>query len=488
MIQVRDLHKSYPTRFGSKVVLEDVNFELAKGERLGILGRNGAGKSTMIRLVSGAERPTSGRIERTMSVSWPLAFGGAFQPQLTGIDNIRFITKIYDQDFDQNLAFVEDFAELGAYLREPVRSYSSGMRARLAFAISMIIEFDCFLIDEIGAVGDARFHDRCNYELFEMRRDRAMIIISHDAGYLRDHCNRWAILHEGKLSQFNDFELAYSTYKELIDADTRARPVPVNFTNRAWTIDSTQRAALTDERFRALVQQGDWARDQREWSRAGEEYKNALAMYPFQRSYWTQLGHMEKEMGEFAKAEIAYRTAVALGEPLADVEQHAQFVIERQGDLDTAPPIRLPVPGAAANQPPSRPDFDVLTWLMCNKADHTDSAVLHQLRHNETLDALGVDMVTDPAFVPLRRSEDRSMPGSEFDVQVDQVCALVGAVLSKASRTELVENTAGHIDLVDVFLSANAFADWPLTRAALAFRYPQHGAPTHGRPNDHRIN
>ncbi|MDF1835712.1 MAG: ATP-binding cassette domain-containing protein, partial [Alteraurantiacibacter sp. bin_em_oilr2.035] len=113
MIRVRDLNKSYPTRFGTKTVLDGVNFELAMGERLGILGRNGAGKSTMIRLVSGAERPTSGVIERDMSVSWPLAFGGAFQPQLTGIDNIRFITSIYNQDFDRNLEFVEDFAELG---------------------------------------------------------------------------------------------------------------------------------------------------------------------------------------------------------------------------------------------------------------------------------------------------------------------------------------------------------------------------------------
>ena len=97
-----------------------------------------------------------------MSVSWPLAFGGAFQHNLTGVDNVRFISRIYEQDIEENLAFVEDFAELGQYLQEPVRTYSSGMRARLAFAISMIIEFDCFLIDEIGAVGDARFHDRCN--------------------------------------------------------------------------------------------------------------------------------------------------------------------------------------------------------------------------------------------------------------------------------------------------------------------------------------
>ena len=216
MIDVRDLHKNYPTRFGEKVVLDGIDFCLEKGERLGILGQNGAGKSTMVRLISGAEKPTSGTIDRSMSVSWPLAFGGAFQPQLTGIDNVRFVTSIYNQDFESNLEFVEDFAELGPYLREPVHSYSSGMRARLAFAMSMIIEFDCFLIDEISAVGDARFHDRCNYELFEKRADRAMIIVSHDAAYVRDNCNRWGVLHDGKLVQYDDFELAYADFKELI--------------------------------------------------------------------------------------------------------------------------------------------------------------------------------------------------------------------------------------------------------------------------------
>jgi ABC-type polysaccharide/polyol phosphate transport system ATPase subunit len=216
MIRVRDLKKVYKTRFGENLVFEGISFDLAMGERLGILGRNGAGKSTLVRLISGAERPTEGTIESDISISWPLAFSGAFQHQLTGIDNVRFISRIYDQDAERNIAFVEEFAELGPYLREPVITYSSGMRARLAFAISMIIEFDCFLIDEISAVGDARFHDRCNFELFEKRGDRAMIIISHDAAYVRDHCNRWGVLHDGRLVQYDDFEVAYADFKELI--------------------------------------------------------------------------------------------------------------------------------------------------------------------------------------------------------------------------------------------------------------------------------
>lgn len=216
MIRLRDVRKIYQTRFGEKLVLDGINFDLAMGERLGVLGRNGAGKSTMVRLISGAEKPTSGQITCDISVSWPLAFGGAFQTMLTGLDNVRFISRIYGQDFKSNLAFVEEFAELGPYLREPVRSYSSGMRARLAFALSMIIEFDCFLIDEIASVGDARFHDKCNFELFEKRKDRAMIIISHDAAYVRDHCSRFAVLHAGKLALYDDFEIAYADFKTLI--------------------------------------------------------------------------------------------------------------------------------------------------------------------------------------------------------------------------------------------------------------------------------
>ncbi len=215
-LKVENLRKVYKTRFGENLVLDGISFELEMGERLGILGRNGAGKSTLVRLISGAERPTSGSIASDMSISWPIAFGGAFQPNLTGLDNVRFISRIYGQDAEKNIAFVEDFAELGSYLKEEVRFYSSGMRARLAFAISMIIEFDCFLIDEIAAVGDARFHERCDDELFTKRADRAMIIVSHDAAYVRDKCNRWGVLHDSKMEYYDDFELAYADFKEYI--------------------------------------------------------------------------------------------------------------------------------------------------------------------------------------------------------------------------------------------------------------------------------
>jgi len=212
MIRLDKVNKNYLTRVGPTRVLRDVHLTVRPGERVGILGRNGAGKSTLIRIVSGAELPTSGVVERGMSVSWPLAFGGAFQGSLTGLDNLRVICRIYGVDATERIGFVEEFSELGIYLREEVKTYSSGMRARLAFAISMVIDFDCFLIDEIVAVGDARFHAKCNHELFVNRGDRAMIIVSHNAGYIREHCSRAAALVDGELHHAGSLDEAFAFY------------------------------------------------------------------------------------------------------------------------------------------------------------------------------------------------------------------------------------------------------------------------------------
>ena len=214
MIQIEHVTKNYNTRHGSVTVLDDVSLIIHPGEKVGILGRNGAGKSTVIRLISGAERPSSGKIRRDMSVSWPLAFGGAFQGTLTGLDNLRFICRVYGTSAEDKIAYVQEFSELGRYLREPVKSYSAGMRARLAFAISMVVEFDCFLIDEIVAVGDSRFHEKCRIELFEKRKDRAMIIVSHDPGYIREHCDHAAVLVKGRLTEFAQVDDAFAFYQD----------------------------------------------------------------------------------------------------------------------------------------------------------------------------------------------------------------------------------------------------------------------------------
>ncbi len=214
MIQLTNVNKIYRTQHGSIHVLRNVDLTVGPSEHVGILGRNGAGKSTLIRLVSGAEQPTAGTVSRTMSVSWPLAFGGAFQGTLTGLDNYRFICRIYGVDPAEKLEFLKDFSELGSFLREPVRTYSSGMMARLAFGISMIVEFDCFLVDEIIAVGDARFHRKCHEQLFEKRADRAMILVSHDPVFIRDRCHRASVLDEGQMVNFDNVDDAYTYYLE----------------------------------------------------------------------------------------------------------------------------------------------------------------------------------------------------------------------------------------------------------------------------------
>lgn len=215
MIVLKNIVKSYPIKGGRRNVLDDVNLTVKMGEKIGILGRNGAGKSTLIRILGGVERPTSGTIERTMNISWPLAFSGAFQGSLTGADNVRFVCRVYNVDYKKAMEIVDSFAELGKYLYEPVKVYSSGMRARLAFAISLAVDFDCYLIDEVISVGDASFHQKCQVELFEKRAHKAMIIVSHELHNIREYCDRTAILDKGKLFLFDDIEESLSIYQSL---------------------------------------------------------------------------------------------------------------------------------------------------------------------------------------------------------------------------------------------------------------------------------
>lgn len=212
MIRLSGVTKSYVTRHGRHQVLAGVDLTIGRGEKIGILGCNGAGKSTLMRVISGAELPDHGTIRRDMTVSWPLAFGGGVQGGLTGADNIRFVCRVYGIDPREVMPFIEDFSELGAFLQEPIKTYSAGMRARLAFALSMAIEFDCFLIDEVISVGDARFHAKCKHELFDRRGDRAMVIVSHEVHNIRGHCERACVLHEGRLVEFDDIDTAYAFY------------------------------------------------------------------------------------------------------------------------------------------------------------------------------------------------------------------------------------------------------------------------------------
>jgi capsular polysaccharide transport system ATP-binding protein len=215
MIRAIDLSKEYRSEGRVHRVLNRVSFTVERGEKIAVLGRNGAGKSTLLRLLGGVEVPTSGRIDQTMSLSWPLGLQGGFQGSLTGNDNLRFIARIYNKPFDYIRAYVDDFAELGKFLSEPVRTYSTGMRARFAFALSLAVDFDCYLIDEIIAAGDQRFQRRSHEELFEKRADRAMILASHIGDIVKAYCSRALVLHRGRGKLFDDLDLALDIYNSL---------------------------------------------------------------------------------------------------------------------------------------------------------------------------------------------------------------------------------------------------------------------------------
>jgi len=213
VIALHNVSKQYPMREGMRTVLQNVNLKVRPGEKLGILGRNGSGKSTLIRLIGGAEKPSSGHITRGMRVSWPLALISGFGGSLTGRDSLRLVCRIYGVEWRDKLDFVLDFTELGRYFDEPVQSYSHGMMARLAFAVSMVIDFDCFLIDEVVAVGDSTFTERCNLELFGKRGHKAMVIVSHSEAYIRQHCDHAAVLVNGQLHNFGTNEQAFAFYQ-----------------------------------------------------------------------------------------------------------------------------------------------------------------------------------------------------------------------------------------------------------------------------------
>jgi len=212
---VQNLAKTYGKHASSRRLFEDISFSLPKGGRLAVLGRNGQGKSTLIKILGGVLPQTTGSISWGMSASWPIGFGGGLQGSLTGYDNIRFISRLYNTDYNEMFERVEGFAELGPALSKPAKQYSSGMRARLVFGLSLAIEFDCYLIDELVAVGDARFQEKCNTELFEHRADRAFIMASHDMHLISRNCDQALVIESGQARMFDDIEEAIDVYTWL---------------------------------------------------------------------------------------------------------------------------------------------------------------------------------------------------------------------------------------------------------------------------------
>ena len=218
MIEFLGVSKSYPTQAGRKVILDRLTLTLRTGAKVGVLGRNGAGKSTLLGMIAGTVRPDAGSIRRHGAISWPLGFGGSFHPELTGAQNVRFVARIYGVDTDALVAYVEDFAELGEFMDMPVRSYSSGMRARLAFGMSMGIAFDWYLVDEITAVGDSRFK-RKSLAVFRSRLSQSgLLMTSHSAETIRSYCTSGLVLEHGAALFCEDVEEAIDLHERNMAA------------------------------------------------------------------------------------------------------------------------------------------------------------------------------------------------------------------------------------------------------------------------------
>jgi capsular polysaccharide transport system ATP-binding protein len=204
LVTLEDAAKAYPSPAGLRTVLEPTTATLSAARGIGILGRNGAGKSTLVRMLSGAELPDQGAIHPHVELSWPLGLSGALQGSLTGRENARFVARIYGADPEEVTAAADEFAELGADMDLPVGAYSSGMKARLGFGLSLALDFGCYLIDESLGVGDRRFQEKSRRELNARLATARAIVVSHNPSTLLEFCDRGALLSGGRLELFDD--------------------------------------------------------------------------------------------------------------------------------------------------------------------------------------------------------------------------------------------------------------------------------------------
>jgi capsular polysaccharide transport system ATP-binding protein len=218
MIELRNVHKTFVLNGRRKVVADSISAVFPRGKAIAILGRNGAGKSSLLKMISGSMDPDSGEVVVHGTVSWPVGFAGSFHPELTGLQNTRFIARVYGVDTDELTRFVADFAELGPHFELPVRSYSSGMKSRLAFGVSMGIRFDTYLVDEVTAVGDASFRSKSE-RLFKQRLDESgAVMVTHAPGQVRRLCDHAGVLENGELHMYDDVEDALAHHKSLMQA------------------------------------------------------------------------------------------------------------------------------------------------------------------------------------------------------------------------------------------------------------------------------
>jgi capsular polysaccharide transport system ATP-binding protein len=222
IITFDEVVKTYGAGNRAKVIMRRGNFDIPGRRAIGLMGGNGAGKSTLLRLIAGTEKPTRGRIRRWGKVSWPLGFAGGFEKSMTARENAVFVARIYHEDPDRVCEYVLEFSELGHYFEMPIQTYSSGMKQKLAFGLCMAMDFDCYLIDEVTAVGDDRFREKCQLAFAERRERSGLIMVSHSFATIRAYCDMAAILVDGELFFFDDLEEGIAEFKCLLFAKERA--------------------------------------------------------------------------------------------------------------------------------------------------------------------------------------------------------------------------------------------------------------------------
>ena len=215
MIALRRICKTYSIGSRKRIILDNVSANFRRGVNVGILGRNGAGKSTLMGIIGGKIKPDSGRVIRTSLISWPLGFSRCFSKSLTGRENLRFVSRLYNKDWNEISKFVEDFSELGIYMNQPIQTYSSGMKAKLAFGLSMAIGFDYYLIDELTAVGDASFKEKSKRVFQERKLKSTLIVVSHSIRTIKAHCDIAGVLDGGRIVFYDDLSDAIKHYEEI---------------------------------------------------------------------------------------------------------------------------------------------------------------------------------------------------------------------------------------------------------------------------------
>ncbi len=221
MIDIRNISKAYRLASGWNQVLDDISICFPSKRNIGILGLNGAGKSTLLRLIGGVEAPDKGEIVRDVNLSWPIGFSGGILPSSTGREATRFVTRIYGAKIKEVEKFVMDFSELGSYFDMEVKTYSAGMKGRLAFSISMAMEFDCYLIDEVTAVGDARFRKKYHQEFLNRQKHSNLLMVSHQATTIKQFCDMAAVLFDGKITLYDSVEEGMQIYQKQINSKKR---------------------------------------------------------------------------------------------------------------------------------------------------------------------------------------------------------------------------------------------------------------------------